>query len=253
MYRYVPFPESLDYFTLTADLYLVENNYGSNVLFQVGTRNPNMEWGKGNFIQVYVNYKENGAETLKDKAQMCDMGGAEGNVTSPVVELGTGVDIGTKISVKIVMDDDKAHYYINDTWIYSMKSSKMGHTYGDLFFATRNKVVWEVDNLKVWSGVGEPTEDKTILNTEPCAEKDVPPATPEDTEPTPPSGGNENTNTETNNNTQNTENNTATDNNATGNDTAATEESGCASVIAAPIMLVALAAAVPMVVKKRKE
>ena len=254
MYRYVPFPESLDYFTLTADLYLVENNYGSNVLFQIGTRNPNMEWGKGNFIQVYVNYKENGAETLKDKAQMCDMGGAEGNVTSPVVELGTEVDVGTKITVKIVMDDDKAHYYVNDTWIYSMKSSKMGNSYGDLFFATRNNVVWEIDNLQVWSGVGEPSADKTILNTEPCAEKDVPPATPEDTEPNPPAGGNnnENTNTETDNNTQNTENNTET-NNATGNDTGAAEEGGCASAIAAPIMLVVLAAAVPMAIKKRKE
>ena len=137
IFRYKPFPESLDYFTITADLYLVANNYGKNVLFQIGTRNPHMEWGHGNMIQLYVNYDE--AENGKDKAQVVDKG-YDAAITSSVVELGSDIDVGAKISIKIVVNEKIAEYYVNDTWIYSVKVDKFSNSYGDLFFATRPNV-----------------------------------------------------------------------------------------------------------------
>ena len=257
MYRYKPFPESLDYFTLTADVYFVENNYGENVLLQVGLRNPDMLWGQGNFIQIYVNYDKDDTKT-KDKAQMIDKGGADGNVVANPVDLGTEIDVGSKITLKIVFDEDIASYYVNDQWLYSMKIQKIGSSYGDLFFATRPNVKWEIDNLMIWSGVGEPSADKTILNTEPCAAKDVPAvedstggiggsgttgddSVDEDDDYVAPSKDKEKTDTEAQTTAPAAE------------DTAAVEEGGCGSAIAAPIMLVMCAVALPAVIKKRKE
>jgi hypothetical protein len=139
-----------------------------------------------------------------------------------------------------------------------MKVEKMGSSYGDLFFATRPNVEWEIDNLMIWSGVGEPSADKTILNTEPCAQKDVPTvddstggiggsgttgddSVVEEDDYVTPSKDTESTDTEAQTTAPAAE------------DTAAVEEGGCGSAIAAPIMLVMCAAALPAVIKKRKE
>lgn len=165
-------PTGLDYFTMSADFYLTRNDFGNNVLVQMGYRNPEENWGQGNFIQFYL-YNDG---TTKDKAQMVDKG-PDGNTISSALTFDKsllGEDGTGKITLRIVVDDKIANYYINDTFIHAMKVSKMQFSYGVPFIVCRNNITVEVDNLMIWSGVGEPDASRTVENTQPCETKDLP-------------------------------------------------------------------------------
>lgn len=183
-FMFTSVPAGLDYFTMTADFYLTRNDVGNNVLIQMGYRNPNNTWGQGNFIQFYL-YNDG---TTRDKAQMVDKG-PEGNTVSTAITFDQsliGSDGTQKVTLKIVVDDKIANYYINDSFIHAMKVSKMQFSYGVPFIVCRNNITVEVDNYMIWSGVGEPDTTKTIENTQPCVQKDLPetePSTPVTTEP----------------------------------------------------------------------
>lgn len=167
MLELTDYPAGLDYYTISADIYLLENNFGNNVLIQMGSRNPNMSWGHGNLIQVYIYNDGN-----KSKVQMVDKGTADKTV-GPPIKL-DHIELNEKINLKIVIGEKIANYYINDTFVYAMKVEKMQYAYGCPFFAMRSKCILEIDNFMVWSGVGEPDATKTIHNTDPVAACDIP-------------------------------------------------------------------------------
>ena len=248
MVEFTEYPEALDYYTITADLYLTTNDFGKNVLIQMGSRNPNMTWGHGNLIQLYIDYDEIGG---KDKAQMVDKGPL-GNTVSSAVELGTELTVGSKLSLKIVVDDKIANYYINDTFINAMKVDKMQFIYGNLFFAIRSKVVVEVDNLMVYSGVGEPNAEKTILNTQPISAPDIP------AEPEPTPDNNPTNNTPADNDDNNTEVQETTDagtieSKSEETTEAAEETSGCGATVTSMAIVSIVGVAATMTKKKRRK
>lgn len=234
-------PAGLDYFTMTADLYITRNDYGNNVLIQMGYRNPDNAWGHGNLIQFYL---YNDGKT-KDKAQMVDKG-PDGSTVSTAMTFDQsliGADGTGKVTLKIVVDDKIANYYINDTFIHAMKVSKMQLAYGVPFIVCRSNVTLEADNLMIWSGVGDPSETMTIENTEPCAAKDIP--TVETTEPvvtdTPV------TTAETPSQTTEPVTTIKAPETATETETPSAVKSGCSSAVGASFVVLLLMACVPTV------
>lgn len=166
----VQYPEGLDYYTVSADLYLTVNEYGNRALLAMGINSGN-KWNTGCYFQLYV-YNDGSKPGIF--IMNYDINGQY--ATSAIAkELEADYEYGvTKLSVKITVDEDFVNFYVNDTYFSTIKKTKLGVQSGNPFFLIRNECTMEVDNLLIYSGVTAPDYDKVIGNVGPINAPDIP-------------------------------------------------------------------------------
>lgn len=170
-------PKNIGNYTMVADLYLTGNDFGNNALFGIGI-NSGSAWSRSSYFQCNV-YTADPAKYWFNNYNPDGTGGAggAGAVAAEKYEL------GTKVTVKIVVTPETVAVYYNDTFLSILKTEKLGYELGSgsPFFLQRGKTTLEIDNLLIYSGTGEPDYTKTMANQQPLTEPET--EAPAETDP----------------------------------------------------------------------
>lgn len=176
-------PVNMSYFTITADLYLVENNHGDNALFSLGAYSNNA-WNTGVYLQENVYTGSNAKLTFTNfKSDGSAVQGGGSKTMNSIFKVGDKVTFTVQIGVS------KTAMWFDDEFVGILENSKLGSTIGNPMILLRQNCTLELDNLTVYSGVTAPDATKTIHNTSPIAaadtlNKDADPVAPEEKEET---------------------------------------------------------------------
>lgn len=164
-------PANLGYYTVSADLYLVENNTGTadNAIFGMGINSASV-WSRSSYLQCNVkggqtsywfnNYNSSGTNG-SGSASLPDQGD---------YELGT-----TKVSVTIQVSDKAVLVTLNGNFLTTFKLEDLAYEIGtgSPFFFQRGNTVIEIDNLVVYAGITAPDYEKTLANQTALSAPDI--------------------------------------------------------------------------------
>ena len=232
-------PEGLDYYTISADLYLTETTYTSgSVIFGMGI-NSGKAWSRSLYFQM--NLPAGGADgEVKIFVNNYDGEGKNvnggGSATERVYEGGykTGE---SKVNVTIKVGTEFVRVYYDDVAMFTVAKDQVAYQEGNPFFMLRANSTLEIDNLLVYAGNGEPDPDKVIGEVDPIENPETEaPATTTTTEQTTQTTEEDETEATTAGRTTETPTEEPT---APGSETAAPEEpssGGCGSSIGAGLL-----------------
>ena len=174
-------PKGLDYYTISADLYLTETTYTSgSVIFGMGI-NSGKAWSRSLYFQM--NLPAGGADgEVKIYVNNYNSEGANinggGSATERVYE--PGYKMGeSKVNVTIKVGTDFVRVYYDDIAMFTVAKEQVAYQEGNPFFMLRANSTLEIDNLLVYAGNGDPAPDKVIGEVESIEnpETEAPPTT----------------------------------------------------------------------------
>lgn len=257
-------PKNLGYYTISADLYLTENNTGesNNAIFGMGI-NSASTWSRSTYFQYNVKM---GTDTT-DGSTAYYVNNYDSTGTSSGIKASATnqpeYDVNTtQISLKIQVSDETVMIFLNDRFLGVLKLENLAYELGtgSPWFFQRGNTTIEVDNLLVYAGMTAPDYEKTMANQTPLSAPDIQ-NTDDSTD-----DNNNNTGTDDENNNNGTADSsadtsantgattTAVSSDTTASDTSDTKSSGCGSVVGTGVVgIVALMGAAVIAGRRKKE
>ena len=246
-------PEGLDFYTISADLYLTESTFNGAVLLGMGINTAD-KWSRGTYFQMNIPSSGEGDVLMyvnNYDAEGKNVNGG-GSTTKKVYEAGYTIGV-SKVNVTIKVGLDFVRFYFDGNQIFMIAKEHLTYPSAKPFFILRQNSTLEIDNLTVWSGTGDADPGKVIGDVDPIPEPDTeaPPVTdaPTDAPTQAP------TEAPTTAPEQPSENPTGSQETPAGETTGAAEKpsAGCASGVIGVLPILFIAAGATVLAKRKEE
>lgn len=139
-------PKNLDYYTVSVDVYVTKQENGGTGVFNFGINCPE-SWAKGDFFQLRLNKDNSGPYVVVYKKSNWGKGTGL-----------TGYVIGeSKVNLTIKVGPEAADFYYDGNLLTSIARADFFKESGVPYFESHPNCAFELDNLTVYSGIGEPS------------------------------------------------------------------------------------------------